>query len=105
MKVNDKTSPIHSLTPHQISEPGGVLPGQETEGLARTSKDRVDVSDAAQRKAFVQRAIYTARTSSGIDVERVAAMKQAIADGSYKPDLSQVAETILQEVRSFLQEK
>lgn len=62
-----------------------------------SSPDQVVLSDEAIRMALLTKAQDVAMKSSDVDMTKVAALKQAIADGSYKPDYDKVAERILEE--------
>jgi negative regulator of flagellin synthesis FlgM len=66
---------------------------------ARPNKDYgVNISDAAKNKAEAyQKALDIARATPDIREDRVSDLKKQIADGTYKPDASRIADGMLHE--------
>jgi|GEM_PF-6962019 len=61
------------------------------------SNDKVNVSEEAILRARVHQAVEAVKASPEVDLDRVTALKQAIADGSYSPDFNKVAEKMIEE--------
>lgn len=97
MDINDdghSTKPVNRLS----------LALVETQKLRETTSketfppgDWIDVSGEAKMKALIHKATEAAIAAPDIDLKRVDALKKAIADGSYSPDLLMVAEKMIEE--------
>lgn len=79
-----------SLPPRPASAPsigGSAVPSSPAGG------DSVNLTDTARQ---LQELTRTAGTAESVDPERVAAVRQALADGQYVIDSRQIAERLLQ---------
>lgn len=73
---------------------------QKTANSSSVKDDSVAITDAAQeiKKAF------GSSPETAVDVNRVASIKKAIADGSYTIDAEKVAQKMIQFEKSFLED-
>ena len=67
-----------------------------------STASNVSLSEAASK---IQALEEGARQSSGFDVARVAALKQAIAEGKFQVSPQMIAEKLLDSARNLLQEQ
>ena len=99
MEISNKAQSIKITQLQAIAADRGVdRQAGETPDL---SPDKVSFSEQGIRKAEFLKILEVVKKSPDIDRERVAALQQAIADGSYTPDLSKVAERMIEEDLSF----
>ena len=76
----------------------GAGPAADAKPAASPSGDAVNLGDGAERLRSLEAAVASAPE---VDVERITALKQAIADGSYQIDTGKLAEKLIQLERSF----
>ncbi|MGB1175614.1 MAG: flagellar biosynthesis anti-sigma factor FlgM, partial [Luminiphilus sp.] len=65
---------------------------ESSKGSASKSADSVQLTDTANRLAELQAEVAQA---DGVDLERVEAIRQQIADGSYEVDADRVADALM----------
>ncbi len=99
MKITNKSQQIASIQKPPAAEPARLH--EEEGGQLNRVQDRVDVSSAALEKAKAQEFTKLANNSSVVDEQRVASLKQAIADGEYNPDPVLIAEKMIEEEQDF----
>lgn len=99
MKITDRNGIPDTRvggTPLTIGTPPPAKNGARPEGVG--SDDQVDVSDVA--KTLARLAAHRQTVTEGIDTvreDRVAALREAVEKGQYKPDLDAVARSFLVE--------
>ncbi|MFO7552381.1 MAG: flagellar biosynthesis anti-sigma factor FlgM [Haliea sp.] len=85
-----------------LGKPGGPLPSRPASAPASgngpapstaAGGDSVNLTDTARQ---LQELTRVAASSESVDPERVAAVRQALADGQYAIDSRQIAERLLQ---------
>lgn len=95
----DSTRPIRPLSPLQGSETGTVQPQKnKTVGNADTAggQTQVNLSDAQAR--------LRQPSSRDIDAAKVASLKQDIAQNKLKIDIGKVADAVIAQAQSMLDE-
>lgn len=93
MRVNDSTSIQKPATPNVATTGAGAGKAAEKTGAA-ASADNVRLSSQARELA--------ASTGRGVfDAKKVAEIKAAIADGTYKVDASKVAAGLIDSVKEL----
>ncbi len=70
----------------------GIKAKDASSSVVSSKEDSVSITDSAKTLA---RATEKAKNSDGIDHDKVEALKQSIADGSYKVDYQNLANKIL----------
>lgn len=99
-------SNINGLGSNPVRSEGSKSPQTRTgAGSAADAKpvsspagDAVSLGDGAERLRNLEAAVAVAPE---VDLERIAALKQAIADGSYQIDTGKLAEKLIQLEQSF----
>lgn len=95
MEISDKTQKIGQVQQRQAIVNERSQEPETTVGAP--AGDRVDVSAEAQRRAMIHKVVEVVTDAQEVDREKVAALKDAIAQGTYRPDSKKVAERLLQE--------
>jgi negative regulator of flagellin synthesis FlgM len=94
MRVNDSTPIQKPATPNVAANAAGASKSAEKTGAAAATADNVRLSEQAKELA----------TSSGrgvFDAKKVAEIKAAIADGTFKVDARKVADGLIDSVKEL----
>lgn len=90
------TSDVHKVdTAHTRAKTGE----QAVSAAATAPADNVDLTDGARQLQDLQAAVAGTPV---VDADRVAALRKAIADGSYKVDPQRIADGLLAQDRAAL---
>jgi len=77
-------------------ESGGAQSTERRGGVL--ADDSVELTDTASRLSQLSREIQAA---DGVDIERVEAIRQRLADGSYEIDAGRIADALIQQEREL----
>lgn len=83
----------------RVSVPNNTSPKAEAENTAKASVKHAEKTDSVAITSVAQDIKKTLESSSSatiVDVERVAAVKKALADGSYQINAERIAEKMMQ---------
>ena len=96
MKIRETMSPmneINSLEAKRYVKAKDYAP----EERVSIPPDQVNVSEAAVERARFTRVLGTVMSTPDVDYNRVAELRKAIAEGTYKPEAKDVAQKIAEE--------
>ena len=88
--------PIASRIPNAATTKSQVKPGIETGTVTVKSESNNDRIEITANSGQIKRALDTAANLPVVDNERVAAIKQALAEGTYAIDPERIAQKISQ---------
>lgn len=98
MKITENGQNVNQIMQVQSAMINETSDVNELSGSASViSNDKVNVSEEAVMRARAYQIVEAVNSSSEVDYDRVNALKQAIADGSYSPDFNKVAEKMIEE--------
>jgi len=92
MKVDDRKT---VLDPRVGGTPAPAPGGHAAVGGTAPASDRVSVSDTARDLARLRAAVGDAGT---VREEKIAALREAVENGSYHPDVRETAKKLLREL-------
>lgn len=96
MKIRETMSPINEINSLEAKR---YVKAKDFAPEERTSipPDQVSVSEAAVERARFTRVLGVVMDTPDVDRNRVADIKKAIAEGTYKPEAKDVAQKIAEE--------
>ena len=97
---------INSITPGKTQNPASikVTPKTDRDGTLETATAKSEKNDSVEITAIakeIHKSFETASTASVVNLDRVAAVKKALADGSYSINAERVAEKMIQFEKHF----